>query len=843
MGGTRVHAIGTGTQRRFLRRLAGGTLVALVSLTGGCGSGGQPEAGPAPPPPPEPVDVSLTVAETLIAEGTAESATVEVALSQTVNRTITAELSLAGTALLDADYEASATRVSIPAGETSASVTLSPLVDWAEEDVETIEVSLGALSENATATDTAMATVEVIDDATQRPYDKQREHAPFGILYVWPRVSFGPSSLSVDTLIINLGRAEFTDLRISATLEGVDMPSTELAPQDLPSLQGGGAYRFVRELDPGLLSPDTTYRFFIDVGVRDGDEYQRAAGGQGGFVLDELGRVVARCRSPERPGTDGVEDPLEPVQWHLRNTGQAAYAESGGVAGEDLGMTQVLADNGPTGAGVQVAIVDEGLETCHPDLEPNIEPGRSFNYRSHEDPGLDDEDWFSTADPFLPAIDGDHGTSVAGLVGMAANNGVGGRGVAPGVRLRGYNVLNRQCCFEESLGMSTEGPDSSDVDIFNMSYGAIAFVQLPPDDDNEALHRAGTEHLRDGKGAIYSKAAGNFWEWCFALSHAANERVGCLGATGDPVQNLPYLVVVGAYDADGERSGYSTTGSNLWISAPAGGGKPDLPQMVTADQFGPDRGYSFASGEGVLGDPEKNPHGDYISGFNGTSAAAPNATGSIALLLEAHPELSWREVKHALAKGARKIHPHAESYEVAFGDGKTTLLHGWTTNAAGYSFHNWYGFGALAIDRTLAYLEEFTPGSLGEFVETEWYRLSEEEPIPDHSGNGLTQALTVDVGSPNADIEAVQLDVDVSHEFPAEVIVQLTSPSGTESILNPIYNNALVGDDFIRLRVLSNAFYGESPNGEWTLKVVDAAEGDTGQLNGWGLRLFHGEHD
>ncbi len=75
----------------------------------------------------------------------------------------------------------------------------------------------------------------------------------------------------------------------------------------------------------------------------------------------------------------------------------------------------------------------------------------------------------------------------------------------------------------------------------------------------------------------------------------------------------------------------------------------------------------------------------------------------------------------------------------------------------------------------------------------------------------MPQVLTVDVGNAVASIEAVQVDMDASHEFPAEFIVQITSPSGTESILNPIYNNALVGDDFIRLRVLSNALYGESP--------------------------------
>ena len=830
---------GPGMRRLPVRVLIGAALA--LAVLGGCGgSGGSGGSSNPAPPAPDPVDVSLRTAQTSIEEGGNRPATVEVVLSRAVDHTVTAELDFAGTARFDADYEASATRVSIASGETSASVTLHPLVDWAAEDVETIEVGLGALSGSATAVDPASAMIDVLDDDSQRPYDKQGGQEPFGFLYIFSRVVPGPSSEAFQADIVNFGRGELTDLRISAHVEGVhDAPPGEVV-QELPSLQTRGSYRFHHDLGLYGLAPNQTVSVWIDVTTREDGDYVHWGGVR--FELDGSGRVVARCRSPDRPDADGADDPLEPDQWHLRNTGQAAYAESGGVAGEDLGMVQVLADGTPTGAGVQVAVLDTGLEVCHPDLEANVEPGRSFNFNALDAPGLVEEDWFSARDPFLPDMHGDHGTSVAGLIGMAADNGAGGRGVAPDARLRGYNVLETQCCFAQALGMSTAGPDASDVDIFNMSYGDIVFVQLPPDDE-EAVYRAGVENLRDGKGAVYSKGVGNWWQFCLSLSHAANERVGCLSASAEPRQNLPYLVVVGAYDADGERSSYSSTGSNLWIAAPGGGGKFELPAMVTTDQFGRGRGYGAESDMGAAYDLDKNPDGDYTSGFAGTSAAAPNATGGIALLLEAYPDLSWREVKHALAKGARRIHPDAEPYEVAFGDGKATLLHGWVTNGAGYGFHNWYGFGALDVDSTLAFLEEYTPGSLGEFVESDWHRMSDAQPIPDHSGNGLLQMLTVDVGSQRASIEAVQLDVDISHDFPAEVVVQLTSPSGTESIVNTIYNNALVGDDFIRQRVLSNAFYGESPNGDWTLKVVDAAEGDAGRLNEWGLRVFHGHHD
>ena len=62
-----------------------------------------------------------------------------------------------------------------------------------------------------------------------------------------------------------------------------------------------------------------------------------------------------------------------------------------------------------------MAIVDEGLEILHEDLADNVLTGQSYNFLDNtNDPTLD------------PATDneGDHGTSVAGIIGMKAYNNV-----------------------------------------------------------------------------------------------------------------------------------------------------------------------------------------------------------------------------------------------------------------------------------------------------------------------------------------------------------------------------------------------------------------------------------
>ena len=58
-----------------------------------------------------------------------------------------------------------------------------------------------------------------------------------------------------------------------------------------------------------------------------------------------------------------------------------------------------------------------------------------------------------------------------------------------------------------------------------------------------------------------------------------------------------------------------------------------------------------------------------------------------------------------------------------------------------------------------------------------------------------------------------------------------------------MFNDALDGvDNPLDWTILSNAFYGESPTGEWTLNVIDVAEGNIGTLDAWSLIFYLGEH-
>ena len=107
-----------------------------------------------------------------------------------------------------------------------------------------------------------------------------------------------------------------------------------------------------------------------------------------------------------------------------------------------------------------MAIVDEGLEILHEDLADNVLTGQSYNFLDNtNDPTLD------------PASDneGDHGTSVAGIIGMKAYNNVGGVGIAYDASLVGYNYLEAQSSTNFSRSF---GGDLSDVaDVFNGSFG------------------------------------------------------------------------------------------------------------------------------------------------------------------------------------------------------------------------------------------------------------------------------------------------------------------------------------------------------------------------------------
>jgi len=535
--------------------------------------------------------------------------------------------------------------------------------------------------------------------------------------------------------------------------------------------------------------------------------------------------------------TVAANDPLYQYQWHLNNSGQTNFATNAGTAGEDINVGSVISA-GYSGDGVIVAVVDTGLEIAHEDLSANVVSGGSWDFVG------------SDTDPTNPVTTGDHGTSVAGLIGSAGWNGKGGRGVAPSASLKGFNFLENGTTANQlsSLGGATY---SADVDIFNQSYGFENVTSMTINSYVESTLNYGVTSLRDSKGAIYIKSSGNG----FVSYGAANCRViysgfpgngllTCQNANMDPLNTVPYNVVVGALTAKGKKSSYSTAGSSLWVSAPGGEYGSTHPAMMTVDQSSCTKGSvrtggddtnafnTVSSGSGH----SENVNCNYTTSFNGTSSAAPVLSGAVALILEANPTLTWRDVKHILASTSDQVDSAFSAINIPINSVAYEAEPAWLTNAAGYKFHNYYGFGRVNIGAAVAAAKAYTAGGLGTFVTGSWVASgSLNTAIPDNSATGISKSLTV---SDSRIIEAVQLKVKVSHAYTGDLSIELTSPSGTKSVLFTPYNGFAGSDNLTEMVLLSNAFYGESSAGNWTIKVVDAMSSFNGSLASWNIRIF-----
>jgi subtilisin family serine protease len=415
-------------------------------------------------------------------------------------------------------------------------------------------------------------------------------------------------------------------------------------------------------------------------------------------------------------------DPLYQQQWHLKNTGQTVGVSSPATAGEDIDVEGVWSIDKVTGKGVVVAVIDEGVDMFHPDLKDNLLFDYSYNYHTASNNPTPIRAYKSDGGGYY---DFPHGTAVAGLIGAKGWNGIGTRGVAPDSSLISFNALEVFANEAQTLYTNHEIPNllsNSElqlhrlndalvrnieiVDIYSNSLGS-SIISLESDYptyldfDNQLKY--GVTNGRNGKGSIYVKSAGNGRRSC------ADENVTiCDMDNFEQMQTNGYFVVVGASGADGTYSHYSTPGSNILVNAPGGGEtsyylKPDEQMIVTTDLVGKARGYdatipteTSVSHFNISG----NENYDYTQIMNGTSAAAPIVSGVVSLMLEANPNLTWRDVKIILARTASK---------------NDALNSGWKNNAAGLHFNNNYGFGRVNAEAAIAMAKNFVSvGKTGE---------------------------------------------------------------------------------------------------------------------------------
>lgn len=101
-------------------------------------------------------------------------------------------------------------------------------------------------------------------------------------------------------------------------------------------------------------------------------------------------------------------------------------------------------------------------------------------------------------------------------------------------------------------------------------------------------------------------------------------------------------------------------------------------------------------------------------------------------------------------------------------------------------------------------------------------------PIPDNNMTGISTEITVTDSEIRSDI---QVSVDIEHTYIGDLIVDLVTPSGQ------VYNlhNRSGGSTQNLNEVYNIAINPESSQGQWSLRVRDMAQMDTGTLQGWSL--------
>ncbi|MDG1255429.1 MAG: S8 family serine peptidase [Glaciecola sp.] len=534
-----------------------------------------------------------------------------------------------------------------------------------------------------------------------------------------------------------------------STLRILSADGTELAMDDNT---GAG-------LDSRIqFTPTASGEYYLDMGGR----------------ADAIGTYTLRVRELY----SGLADPLASSQWYL-----------------DLANIDEL--NGQiTGAGVTIGVVDDGIDTSHPDLQGNLDFSLAF------DTQFDTQDG-NTKYPYLIGPPDNHGTMVAGIIAAVANNETGIVGTAQDAEIASTRVKWAWGHMTQALGLQWQ------FDISNNSWGAIAPFS---DNFNSTQHtfdwfniRKGVEQGRDGKGTVFVFSAGN--------SAGINDNTNYHN-----FQNAREVITVGSVNSSDQASGFSTPGASVLVASYG-------ENMITTDRH-----------QNGLGN---NPSSAFTN-FSGTSASAPMVSGIVALMLEANPDLGYRDVQKILAYSTR--HPDAQSWKE---NGASDL------NLGGLSFNDKSGFGVVdayaAVQLALTWQEQNTAINEVSASDRQFGML---ESIPDGDGTAFT--MSFDIDSPLM-VEHVELGIDVRHERLGDLIITLTSPNGTVSTLmnRPTVTDELpFGESGIDSGVPTHLlwdfssvqFWGEEATGTWTVTVTDVRAEQTGTIQSLSLRVY-GERD
>ena len=602
-----------------------------------------------------------------------------------------------------------------------------------------------------------------------------------------PFFRYDTSGLEIPIELLDVAMLDSQDAEISVNIFSV---------RDGVSIEddfGPGAY-YIKVTAP---YSDTTYPVPYTIHAYQDTDYTK-------FIAD-CEAATAALNAPE------ISDPLYGCQWHLRNQDQG---------GEDINVEAVWAE-GINGEGVNIAVVDDGMYYAHEDLADNVNTTLNHNY----DTGVTDStDIYHRYEH--------HGTNVAGVI-AARDNDIGVRGVAPRATIYGYNYLAGDWDqFEDRYQANAMSRNQVVTAVSNNSWGPLDAPGLGRANQFwELAIDSGIREGYDGKGVFYVFAAGNGGE-----GHRENPDGTPVGgnisnvrgrgddSNLDELANYYAVTAVCAVNDGDTRSVYSEKGANLWVCAPS-------------------RDYNGHRGIVTTENSDR-----YKNTFGGTSAAAPTVSGVAALLRQANPGLTWRDLKLILAASARKN----DAANPGWAEGARKYGAGSDTDR--YHFNHEYGFGVVDAKAAVDLARGWTNVPPMENASAE-SGAAVEIPPPQADGTPQTVTTTLTLDTDIRFTEFVEINTDFEHTSFRDMDIELVSPSGAVSKLTVPFNTrhytatyrradgtTFDGPYFVRLdgefRFGSARHLGEDPNGVWTLRLTDHFPVLGGTLRSWNIKVY-----
>lgn len=417
---------------------------------------------------------------------------------------------------------------------------------------------------------------------------------------------------------------------------------------------------------------------------------------------------------------------------------------------------------GYTGKNMHIAIFDTpaSLEesTQHPDLKQNHNITLSYNYI-----------------PFEP-INHSHATNVAGII-AATGNTIGIRGIAYESTFYTFGILTGQTqnIFDRATDAFKRLRKIPEISVINNSWGVS--TRLSKHKGYWDALEEGLENGFYGKGIVYVKSAGNNGKFADATMEPENNFYGniLVNSLDKAGKNTNENWVVG----QGLPIGFITSeGSNLWVSA-----------------------YGTKIFTTALDGKYQN--------FNATSSAAPQVSGVVALMRQANPNLTWRDVKMILAETSTKNDPTHNSWQKGFLK-KSETKH--------FYYNRRYGFGMVNPEKAIALAKK-------------WQNLPPMKTFVCRS-----QKPMIDVKNSNIHfIESVIVKLELSKKTNINetktFLMELQKFQKRKNMKSTLYKKgkhfSFAGDhaaflaDNLVLEFLSSAFLGGAANGIWTLKMED----------------------